>query len=227
MPIDAVDLELVEIHSKLLIIQRNVGGAKHKDHANAMTADGKIDRFLDLRNQIISRLASLKEAMEQKSRLEKSPGNNPKELIIIQSKIRTELTTAQDECKEMELALTHETKKKRSKFSPEEIASRQQMLQRVQVEITCLREIQRAGYVKGYQAIQMVDMEHHEIFQPRDNGSSSSSSSSAAGGNSRPAVTGHRNNDMTDEHRMQLHQIKDRDAKFVSLNCLVLFRFIV
>lgn len=206
---DAIDLELGELLSKLTIIQRNVGGGpKHKDHENALTTDGKIDRFLDIRNQIISRLITLKETLELKNRLEKSPGNNPKELIIAQSKIRTELVTIQDEFKELESAYAHETKKKRSKLSPEEINMRQQMIQKLQIEINSMKEIQRAGYVKGYQSVQMVSMENHEIFQPRDN-----NKSNGVNGPRPPAVNGQRNNEMTDDHRMQLHQIKERDSK--------------
>ncbi len=217
---DAIDLEILDLLGKLGQIQQVVGGApKGKDHISAVTADGKVDRFIDIRNQMVARLSELKETMDLKNRLEKSPGSNPKELITAQSKIRTELATLQDEFKDLDSILSHETKKKRSKFTPEELQMRQQMLTKLHNEIEGVKEVKRAGYVKGYQGVQMVSMENHEICTAPDGGGMGGNSGSGTTGTvDRPSrgVYGERNNDMTAEHRMQLHQIKERDAQIVS-----------
>lgn len=51
---DIIDVELIEIISKLNKIQVEVGGEKSKEKTTAAVGeDGKIDRFLDLRNQMV------------------------------------------------------------------------------------------------------------------------------------------------------------------------------
>lgn len=110
---DNIDSELLIIINKLTSIQKEVGGAKK---SAVLGEDGKIDRFLhhhhyysrqlttlylyltytmyrflDLRQTMTERIASVKESMESIKQLEKANAN-PKEIIIAQSKIRSELT---------------------------------------------------------------------------------------------------------------------------------------
>jgi hypothetical protein len=59
-----------------------------------------------------------------------------------------------------------EMRKKRSKFTPEELSLRQKILVDLQAEIQAVKELQRAGYVKGYKGAQMVTMEQSEMFRP-------------------------------------------------------------
>lgn len=107
-----------------------------------------------------------------------------------------------------------ETKKRRSKFTPEELAARQNMLVELQSEIQNLKEQQRAGYVKGYKGHQIVKMEDSELFRLPP-------PATAADGSILPTippprgVTGSRNNNMTEQQKMSLMIIKDRDAKIV------------
>ena len=215
---DAIDLELLELLSKLGALQQVVGGAKGKDQQNVVTADGKIDHFIVIRNQMTLRLSELKETLDVKSQLEKAPGSNPKELITAQSKIRTELSILQDEFKELETIYNTETKKKRSKFTPEEMKSRQQMLVKIQMEIEGIKEVKRSGYVKGYQGIQLQSMENHEMFKAGADRKNNATPDWASGQEQSRGVSGNRNNDMTHDHKMQLHQIKERDAQIVSIS---------
>ena len=159
---DPLDGELLVLINKLNKIQGQVGGVKVKkgDH------EGKIDRFLDLKNQMTERLMGLKETFENIQVLEKNPGSNPKELISEQSKVRSELTLLNEEWKELDLNYRNEAKKRRSKFSPEELEQRQQILNALQMEIQRIKDIQRAGYVKGYQSVQLDKMEDSELFNP-------------------------------------------------------------
>lgn len=215
---DPLDTELNAIINKLNKVQGQVGGAKAK--VSVIGEDGKLDRFLDLKGRMLDRLHDLKETLQLKETLDKA-GGNPKDLIAAGSKIRTDLAALNDEWKELDHIYRAEAKKKRSKHTPEEMATRQQILMKLQMEITNIKEAQRAGYVKGYQAIQISSMEDSELFKPNHAGNASKIKDFSDDGeersNASSVVTGSRNNNMTDEHRLQLHAIKERDTQIVSL----------
>ena len=159
---DSVDTELLGLISRLNKIQKEVGGAKTKGQSG--DHDGKLDRFLDLKDQMTERLMNLKETFETIQNMEKTPGSNPKELIGEQSKVRSELALLNDEWKELDVTYRNEAKKKRSKFSPEELSHRSQILEALLTEIQRIKDIQRAGHVKGYQGVQLEKMEDSEMF---------------------------------------------------------------
>lgn len=93
-------------------------------------------------------------------------GSNPRELISLQSQVRTELATLNEDWKELDISYRNECKKRRSKISVEELSQRQQMLSALQEEIQRIKEIQRAGFVKGYLGKQIDKMEESEVFNP-------------------------------------------------------------
>ncbi len=63
------------------------------------------------------------------------------------------------------------------------------------------------GFVKGYQATNLVAMADSEMFKGADLRSPGAPKSAG--------VYGRRNNDMTDQHRAQLHLLKERDMQIV------------
>jgi len=222
---DPLDAELNTIINKLNKVQGAVGGGKAK--VSAIGEDGKLDRFLDLKGRMLERLHDLKETLQQKETLDKA-GGNPKDLIAAGSKIRTDLAALNEEWKELDQIYRAEAKKKRSKHTPEEMAMRQQILMKLQMEITNIKEAQRAGYVKGYQAVQISSMEDSELFKPVPGGNAAKNRDWASEDgeerrNASSVVTGSRNNNMTDEHRLQLHALKERDTLIVSLEITELF----
>lgn len=216
---DAIDKDLIELINKLTKIQEQVGGSAKKASA-AVGDDGKIDKFLELRNNMIEKVASLKDTLKKAHEMEKSSNSvNPKDLIMQQSKVRTDLAALNEDWKELDAIFKAEARKKRTKFSPEVMKLRQNMVIQLQTELHGIREVQRAGFVKGYVSQQRyVSMEESEAFQP--------SSTSAKGGgkdgkkndfvdamNSKDAQRKGRHNDMSDQQRTQMQQIKERDKK--------------
>ncbi len=212
---DALDCELIGLINKLNKIQAEIGGGKQKDSIAAKHG-GKIDRFIDLKMQIGERLEVIKTTIDDVKKYEKMPGSNPKDLIGSQSKLRNELSCVTDEWRELDTIFRLETKKRRSKFSPEELAERQNMLVDLQNQIQDIKEMQRAGYVKGYQGNRLTKMEDSEMFRPKDITNTGPGGTPAPGGIHTRGVTGTRNNNMTDENRMQLMALKERDNLIVS-----------
>jgi hypothetical protein len=115
-----------------------------------------------------------------------------------------------DEWKALEALYRTEANKKRSKYSPEELAERSNSLQVLFNQIQIIKDLQRAGYVKarpakGYEAVRMADMGDAEAFR----------GGKAGGG--RPGVHGSRNNYMSDAQRQQLELLDTKDKEIVSL----------
>jgi hypothetical protein len=149
-------------------------------------------------------------------KLNSSPGLNPKELITAQSKVRTELTTLNEEWKELDNIHRHEAKKKRSKLSSEEMSWRQQIISSLLAEIQAIRDIQRAGYVKGYQSVAMVTLEESELFKPKDSSDANTSINNGSTTTASRGVNSVHKEEMTDNHRLALMKLKERDLEIVS-----------
>ena len=195
---DSLDGELIGLINRLNKVQAEVGGPKKARHAQVFGEDGKIDRFLDLRNNMQERVNDIIETLQAVQQMEKSPGSNPRGIIEGNSKIRTELKTLTDNWTELDTLYKTEAKKKRSKYSKESMAERQQMLVTLRLEIEKIREMQRKGYNKNYSTVQMSNMENSEMFR----GGAAGGAGGAGGG---------RNNDMTTDQKAQLQALKMRD----------------
>lgn len=107
---DPIDAELLGLLNKLNKLQQQVGGGKEKQ--SIIGEDGKIDRFLDLRHTMQERLDDIRVTLETIKTLESSGGNS-RDLIVSQSKVRSELTKLNDEWNELHNLYNHEAKKKR------------------------------------------------------------------------------------------------------------------
>lgn len=111
-----------------------------------------------------------------------------------------------DEWKALETLYRAEAKKKRSKFSPEELAERSAALQEIFDQIQMIKDLQRSGYVKsrpakGYEQVRMADMADAEAFR------------GGTSGGGRPGVHGSRNNYMTDQQRQKLELLDTKDKE--------------
>lgn len=221
---DALDTELLGLISRLNKIQKEVGGGEKK--VIHQLSGGKVDRFLDLCDSMNERLEIIKNAIDEIKKLEKTPGANPTELISNQSKVRSELNQLNDEWKELDMLFRIESKKKRSRHTPEELTARKDMVLQLQNAINNIKDMQRSGFVKEYQGARMATMEESEMFQKKE----------LQTGAMRPdgtAVTtpargiGQRNNYMTEDHKQRLMLIKERDQRIVCSLCFYLFIFII
>jgi hypothetical protein len=219
---DAIDSELSSLLNKLNRIQKDIGGGK-KDKSFAAEHGGRLDRFIEVYNRMNDRLETVKNALDEVRKLEKIPGSNPRDLITNQSIVRTELVTLGDEWKELDTLYRLESKKKRSRFTPDELQVRGQMVVQLQQMIQNLKDLQRQGFVKGYQGQRIATMEESDMFKKRDIESGTvvdSKGTVTKNPMQAKGVMGVRNNDMTDQHRQQLMLIRERDAKIVSIQSI-------
>jgi hypothetical protein len=158
-----VDDELTELLAKLYDMQERTGAKpptteeeKKERAANIATmgkgrkAEKKGSRFLELKSTIIDRLKDIHRLMGEAKGLEKAGygGDNPKELIKAQAEIREQIRQATDEWKQLDAIYKKEARKKRSKFTPEELEVQAELVQRLNEEIEKIRNAQMAGYTR-------------------------------------------------------------------------------
>jgi hypothetical protein len=131
---EPIDAEITQLIGKLTRIQEEVGtigGATKKSKKGGAGSD----RFVDLRISMVDKLVVLRESVETAQGLEKQPGSNPRELIAVQSQIRGDLATLNEDWKELDALFRSEAKKRKSKISPEEMGKREKILLEFQSEI--------------------------------------------------------------------------------------------
>ena len=130
----SIDAELTQLIAKLTRIQDEVGTIDG-DKKKLRRGGHGVDRFSDLRNQMMDKLADLKESIDEVKRLESKPGENPRDVIAIQAKIRGDLAIIEEDWKELEGIHRAEVMKRKSKLTGEEKATRQKTLADLQAEI--------------------------------------------------------------------------------------------
>lgn len=157
MGVDKLDFDLIKIINQVSDVQKVLGvKEKPKENPLAVGPDGKIDRFIDLHGKMVDKLGVIKECLEKIRDFEKSPGQNPTDLIREQSKIRSEMQSINEDFKELDALYRKEANKRNSKISPDELKFRQLMVTKMQGEIQSIKEIQRMGYMKGYTSTGLV-----------------------------------------------------------------------
>jgi hypothetical protein len=159
-----VDDELTELLTKLYTMQEDVG-AKPKSSeeekkvkaeniavmGTGRKAQAKGSRFLELRSMIIVRIKAIHGKLQEVKELENAGygGDNPTQLIKLQAEIREEIRQTQDEWKELDAIYKREARKKRSKFTPEELETQAQLVQQLFEQVEKIRQAQMAGFARG------------------------------------------------------------------------------
>mmetsp|Transcript_6876 Transcript_6876/g.8976 ORF Transcript_6876/g.8976 Transcript_6876/m.8976 type:complete len:318 (+) Transcript_6876:89-1042(+) len=220
-----IDDELTDLLTKLYTMQEDVGAKpkttdeEKKQKANTVAASmgtgkktqKKGSKFLELKASVVDNIKSIHGMMSQVKGLESSGfgGDNAKEIIKLQAEIREQIRQAQDEWKQMDQLYKNEARKKRSKFSQEELEVQATLVMRLKQEIDKIK----AEQMKGYQT---VDTSSSLPGIPTSNISSFDVAGQSAGGaglsswGSAPAQGAA----LTDGQQMALQQIDERDADF-------------
>ena len=75
-------------------------------------------------------------------------GDNAKQSIKMNTEAREQIRQAQDEWREMEAIYKKEARKKKSKFSPEELEVQSELVKRLYAEIEKVKDAQMRGYAR-------------------------------------------------------------------------------
>jgi hypothetical protein len=105
-------------------------------------------RLQEIKASMVERLSTIKDLLSSSLETDRSGVSDPKAVIMTQSSIRENIRQLTEEWREMDNVYRVEAKKKRSKFSKEELANQQHIVVQMNDEINKIKELQRAGYVK-------------------------------------------------------------------------------
>lgn len=201
-----LDLEIDLLMAKLDTIQTDVGVPKEGKSKDGKDGGGKAgpartgDRFLDLKAVMIGKLREIRTVMTEQQEAKSGGAANPKQTIEQDTKVRKLLRELNEDFQELETLYNNEAKKRRSKFSPEELRTREEVVIALQQEIEQVRAAQRGGYIQGYNIKPAISsMEDSELFRPASGGS---------GGGGGPQ---RQQEQITADQQMQLQQLKERD----------------
>mmetsp|Transcript_6747 Transcript_6747/g.7753 ORF Transcript_6747/g.7753 Transcript_6747/m.7753 type:complete len:329 (-) Transcript_6747:176-1162(-) len=233
------DKELLELLTKLYEIQETVGSkpqtttaekrARAENGGATMGRGRKAQkagsRFLDLKSSIVSRLKTIQNLLQgesdrQRGAFSVATGNNPKEVIARNAQMREELRQASDEWQEMDGLYKNEARKRKSKFTQEELDYQQSLVQTLYGEIEKVKTLQQKGYARGSaddvattlntQALNVIDMDDGTGSGPgwAGLGNGDGSLLDSNGGTQGNGV------ELTQEQHLQLQQINKRDQEF-------------
>ena len=103
-------------------------------------------RFLELKSSIVEHLRTVHTLIEAQNNSKKL---NPKEVIAAQAEIREVIRQASDEWAEINELYKNEARKKKSKFTPEELEVQQALVTQLKSEIDKVKEGQLATHARG------------------------------------------------------------------------------
>ena len=161
------DKELLELLTKLYDIQETIGAKpkssledkRSRAENTATMGRGKKakmtgGKFIELKSNIVDRLKNIHGLLEEEHARTRTgvsvvSGNNPKEIIARQAQLREEIRQAGDEWQELDNIYKNEARKRKSKFSREELDVQQTLVQRLYAEVEKVKEMSSKNYARG------------------------------------------------------------------------------
>jgi len=226
--------ELTGLLTKLYSIQEDVGAkpqttAEEKvDRANNASMLGKGrkakksgTRFLELKGSVIKRLRKVHELLEEEAKRNKGQFSvvetNSNYVIKQKSMMREEIRQAEEEWKEMEGLYKVEARKKRSKFTKEQLDIQQTLVHRLNAELEKVKEMQAQPFarrdsdnvaakmnVQALVSLNAVDLDNTAGDIGPNRGGDESNWTSGEG----PGV------ELTESQSLDIQQIERRDKEF-------------
>ena len=173
------DEELTELLAKLYTIQEDIGAkpASSEEEKKARAANvavmgkgkkaaAKGSRFLELKSTVVDRLKTIHNLLKETKAKESAGygGDNAKDIIKLQAEVREHIRQAGDEWNEMDAIYKKEARKKKSKFTPEELEVQSELVRRLSAEIEKVKEAQMRGYAKNRDAGAAVSLNTKALY---------------------------------------------------------------
>lgn len=214
------DDELTDLLTKLYTIQEDIGAkpktsqeekkAKAENVAvmgSTKKAQKKGSRFLDLKSTILDRLKTVHTLLKETKEKEQAGmgGDNAKDIIKMNAEIREQIRQAGDEWNELDEIYKREARKKKSKFTTEELEVQSELVRRLAAEIEKVKELQMRGYARGRDAGTAVSLNTKALYADSVTGNGKKKEPWAGTGG---GVA------LTSSQQAQIQQLEERDADF-------------
>jgi hypothetical protein len=215
------DEEVTDLLTKLYTIQEDIGAkpktsdddkrAKAENAAkmgSTKKAEKKGSKFLELKSTIVDRLRTIHQLLKDTKQLEGAGygGDNAKDIIKMQAETRENVRQATDEWRELEAIYKKEARKKKSKFTTEELEIQSELVKRLHAEIEKVKAAQMKGYARSRtpDAAAALNTKAY-AYDPSSAGSFAKKPS--WGGTGGGAA-------LTSDQKQQMLQLEERDADF-------------
>eukprot|EP00546_Thalassionema_frauenfeldii_P009027 CAMPEP_0178915554 /NCGR_PEP_ID=MMETSP0786-20121207/12088_1 /TAXON_ID=186022 /ORGANISM="Thalassionema frauenfeldii, Strain CCMP 1798" /LENGTH=291 /DNA_ID=CAMNT_0020588671 /DNA_START=234 /DNA_END=1109 /DNA_ORIENTATION=- len=187
--------------------EKKIKAEKAATMGSGRKAQAKGSRFLELRSIIVQRLKDIHSKLQKVKELENAGygGDNPTQLIKINAEIREETRQAQDEWKEMDAIYKKEARKKRSKFSEEELETQQDLVQQLYEKIEQVKSIQMAARTGTSEMDAAAGILASSGMRQPTTGIANNSAMGGGGGGGAS---------LTEGQRLQIQELEERDADF-------------
>jgi len=217
--------ELTDLLTKLYTLQEDVGAKpktsteEKQNKANAsMIGRGRAakktgSRFMELKASVVARLKKIHGLLDEEIKraqglVSVASGNNPKEVIARQAELREEIRQSEDEWKEMQGLYKGEARKKRSKFTKEQLDVQQTLVQRLQAEIQKVKDAQTQGYIRREKTDDAVKYNVSALSSFNGGASDATNGNPFSAGEESGGV------ELTATQSQQLQLIDERDKEF-------------
>jgi len=221
MAVTREDEEITDLLTKLYTIQEDIGAkpktsesakrAKAENAAKMGTtkkAEKKGSKFLELKSTIVDRLKTIHQLLKDTKQMEGAGygGDNAKDIIKMQAETRENVRQATDEWRELEAIYKKEARKKKSKFTTEELEVQSELVKRLYAEIEKVKDAQMKGYARSRTPDAAAALNTKALsYNP--------SSASAFG--KKPSWGGTGGGvALTSDQKQQMLQLEERDADF-------------
>lgn len=216
------DEEVTELLTKLYNIQEDIGAKpktsdtekreKAENVAKMGTtkkAEKKGSKFLELKSTIVDRLKAIHKLLKDTKALEGAGygGNNAKDIIKMQAETREQVRQATDEWRELEAIYKKEARKKKSKFTPEELEVQSELVKRLYAEIEKVKDAQMKGYARSRVPDASAALNTKALAYDHAAARSSGGGKPSWGGTGGGAA-------LTGDQQQQMLQLEERDADF-------------
>jgi len=214
------DEEVTDLLTKLYTIQEDIGAkpktsddekrAKAENTAkmgSTMKAEKKGTKFLELKSRIVDRLKTIHQLLKDTKQLEGAGygGDNAKDIIKMQAETRENVRQATDEWRELEAIYKKEARKKKSKFTAEELEVQSELVKRLYAEIEKVKDAQMKGYARSRTPDAAAALNTKALTYDPSGGSLGKKPSWGGTGG---GVA------LTSDQKQQMLQLEERDADF-------------
>ena len=136
-------VELEELMGRLRAIEQEMPDKKRKS-GPGLAESVKMDKFMVLKNSITGRLISVKALIGD---IQEAGNTNARERIAKQQQVRQQIKEITEEYKEMRGIYDKEIKKRKSKFTKQELERRGDYVRQYSREIEKIKELASRGYL--------------------------------------------------------------------------------
>ena len=205
-------VELGELMQRLRAMESEMPDKKNKGSHSLGDLAAKMDRFMELKSSITDRLLSVKGLIGD---IREAGNTNARERIAKQQQVRQQIKEITEEYKELRHLYDKETKKRKSKYTPDELTKRGNYVQQFSREIEKIKELASRGYLG--EKYRKADPGLNYTAKAADLFGSNANAGKGGAGGAKTVPVGGGGGPLSDSQQQGLAQIEQNDEAIDSM----------